>query len=313
MVTKAVTVIMPGKALAHRNNTAAANLVDAGLALIREQLSDDVVEHVVVAERCGVVLDDMHWLHRISDRDLPRKAEYVEKAKAYYRSALPCAARAAVAASFLRELRHPHVPITCGQATAMLHALFASMTGKLRQDEAAMAKLAGCVDIFSPASRALGRALDLWEPVPMHPVSLALAIKRLKASQTFEPSEVELREALGKVETESARLERAAREWLSRLRQTDALMFETDRDGWRAAHAGADSSATAQFGDADPDAFDAYSEAIQAMWEEKYGREQAAAALAELRTNTPALAACARPAAKRTKKLNMKPKTEERQ
>jgi hypothetical protein len=250
MVTKAVTV-MSSNALAHRrsasvpaehNITTAAALIDAGLAIIREQLSADVVEHVVVAERCGVVIDDVHWLHRIPAH---ASADYVEEAKAYYRAALPLAAHVGDARNFLRELRHPNEPISCGQATAMLHALFASMTGKLRQDEAAMAKLADCVDIFSPASRALGRALDLWEPVPMHRVSLALAIKRLKASKTFEPSEAELREALEKVEMECARLERAAYEWLSRLRQTDALMSETDHDGWLAAHAAADAATPA--------------------------------------------------------------------
>ena len=299
MVTTAVTVIS-GKALAHRSNTdvAAAELMGAGLALIREQLSGDVVEYVVVAERCGVALGDVQWLHRVrAQRGDTAPAEYVEGAKAYYRSALPRAADVADARNFLRELRKPRVPITCGPANAMLHALFGSMRGKRREDEAAMAKLAECVDIFSPASAALGRALDLWDAVPMHPVTLALAIKRLRASKTFEPSEAELREALDKVETESARLERHTWEWLRRLRQTDALMFETDRDGWLAAHAAADSNATAEMALGDNN--DTYSQAVQALWEQKYDREQE-------RTNTRALAACARPAAKRTKRLKAK-------
>jgi hypothetical protein len=47
---------------------------------------------------------------------------------------------------------------------------------KRRNDEAA-AKLMACVDIFSPASNALGSALGLWKPAPTHPVILAVAIK----------------------------------------------------------------------------------------------------------------------------------------
>jgi hypothetical protein len=296
MVTTKALTVMPGKALAHRRNTDAATIIDAGLGLIREQLGDHVVEHFVIAKRCGGALGDVQWLHRIGDHSWA-----VEGAKAYYRSGLPHAAHVAGAASFLRELRHPDAPITAGQATAMLHVLFASMTGKLRKDEAAMLKLTECAEIFSPSNNLLALALELWEPVSTHPVSLALAIKELKASKIFEPNEAELREALGKVETKNAELERDAREWLSRLRQTDALMFETDRDGWRAAHAAVDSEATAQMKSGSEE----YLAAVQAVWEEKYYREQ---------TNRPALAAaCDARAAKRTRKLNMKPKTEERQ
>ena len=206
---------MPGKAVAHRNNTDAAKIIDAGLALIRDNSATTSwsvsSSPNAAASSSTMCIGSTSATHATAD--------YVEAAKAYYRGALPCAARAAVAASFLRELRHPHEPITAGQATAMIYALFASMTGKLREDEAAMAKLAGCVDIFSPANNALALALELWEPVSTHPLSLVLAIKELKANKTFEPNEAELREALGKVETKSAGLERDAREWLIRLRR----------------------------------------------------------------------------------------------
>ena len=39
----------------------------------------------------------------------------------------------------------------------MLHVLFVSITGKRRDDEAAMTKLAACADIFDPSNNALGR------------------------------------------------------------------------------------------------------------------------------------------------------------
>jgi hypothetical protein len=308
MVTKALTV-MAGKALARRSNTDAATIIDAGLALMREQLSDNVVEHFVIAKRCAGAHGRVQWLDCIQNWNTPHLAEYVEKAKAYYRAVLPRALHVDHAADFLRELRHPGEPITAGQATAMLHVLFASVTGKLRKDEAAMLKLTECAEIFSPANNALAMALELWEPVSTHPVSLALAIKELKANKIFEPNEAELREALGKVETKNAELERDANEWLTRLRATDALMFKTDPDGWRAAHAAANNAEAEAFLVMLPDD-EAYQTAINALHEETfddYGdRRDAAEAPKQI-------AACDAKAAKRTKKLNTKPKTEEQQ
>ena len=52
MVTKDLTV-MPGKTLAARNAATPAKLMAAGLAVIREQLSDEVVQNFVVAGNCG--------------------------------------------------------------------------------------------------------------------------------------------------------------------------------------------------------------------------------------------------------------------
>ena len=257
MVTKSLTVIAPGKTLARRNTDTPVKLMDAGPALVREQLSDKVVQHFVVAESCADAYGDVQWLHRIVDWKSPHQGDYAEQAKAHYRSALPRAASADDAANFLYDLRHPYVPITRAQARAMLHVLFVSMaSGKRRQDEAAMAKLAECVDIFSPANNVLGRVLDLWEPVAMHPVTLALAIKRLRASKTFEPSEAELREALAKVEKESRRLERNIREWVRRLQATDEVMFKADPEDWRAAHVAADYEAiTCMSHESDDDAY----------------------------------------------------------
>jgi hypothetical protein len=263
VTNKSVAVIGAGsKAVGRRNNNSTpAKLMAAGLALTRDQLSDEVVQHFIAADDCSNTLGRWHWLSCIS---VTAPADEVERAKMYYRSALPRAVQADDAADFLGQLRDPYEPITRAQASAMLHALFASM-GKRRDDEAAMAKLSACADVFTPEANALGRALKLWAPVPMHPVTLALAIKQLRATKTFEPSEAELREALDKVAKESRRLERAADEWLQRLRATDAVMFKTDPDGWRGAHA--DNDAILVMSD---DGDDAYLEAIEAMWDEKF-------------------------------------------
>jgi hypothetical protein len=309
MVTKALTVIAPGKALARRSTgtalasrntgTAVAKVMAGGLALIREQLSDDIVQHFIAAAGCGEAHGDMSWLHRISNWHSPHQAEYAERAKSFYRSALQRVSHVASAEEFLKRLRRPFEPITYEQAKAMLHVLFVSMTGKPRIDEAAMVKLTECAEIFSPTNNALGEALRLWRPVPMHPVTLALAIKRLKASKTFEPSEEELRDALDKVAKECARLECDASEWVTRLQKTDALMFEADRDGWDAAHAAANNDGAEAFVVmwATNDDDGPYGDALNAL------RNQTFDEYGDRRDAVPAIAACDARTAKRTRKL----------
>ena len=80
-----------------------------------------------------------------------------------------------------------------------------------------------CVDIFSPASNALGPALGLWEAVPGHPVILAITIKQLMAEKTFEPAEAELREALAKVKQRLLAHEHYVNQWLNKVDRADRL------------------------------------------------------------------------------------------
>jgi hypothetical protein len=121
----------------------------------------------------------------------------------------------------------------------------------------------------------------------------------LRAIRTFEPSEPELREALDKVEQQTTRLRHDATEWLDKLQQTDLLMFKTDPDGWRAAHAAADNESIFVMRDDDGDD-PAYQVAINAIWQETwddYGSRR------DEIPEQQKIAACEAKPEKRTKKL----------
>jgi hypothetical protein len=135
-----------------------------------------------------------------------------------------------------------------------------------------------------------------------------LAIKQLQATQTFEPSEPELRAALDKALAKARGLERDANEWLKLLRRSDAFMFDNDRDAWRAAHAAVDANATGALmvdADASP-----YQQALNEVWEPKFYREnpeqleleRESEGRAALAADAPKQAACAKPPEKRTHK-----------
>jgi hypothetical protein len=284
--TKAITVTAPvaqhngsaRKALTQRKGGSLVpaqqpdKLAAAGFALMREQLSEEVAQHFVVAAECAS-LQCSRWLSLLGPQACP---EYIAEAKRFYRSALPRAARVERASDVLYELQYPPEPISHEQARAMLHFLFAS-TGKRRDEVAAMCKLSACVDIFSPTDQALGRALRLWQLVPQHPTVLALAIKHLRASKIFEPEESELREAMSKAIAEIRRLGRHVDDWVDQMRATDALTYETDLAGWRAAHKATDLDTVCVLlrrierdGSSTP-----YSKALSALFDEKEAAEWA--------------------------------------
>jgi hypothetical protein len=272
-----MTVIPLGKALSRRKgvNGISTKLAAAGLTLIHEQLSDENIQHFDLAALCGDQrANDLNWLSCVG---LHRDAAYVEGAKTFYRRALWKLGAAHGASIFLSGVRYPYEDdaITREHANAMLHFLFNSMGGKRHDKEVAMMKLAACSEIFSPASNTLGRALELWQPVPQHPVVLALAIKQLKASKVFEPEESELREALANVVGKVRKLERGVDQWIERMCDSDPMMFKIDRDGWQAAHAGTDADSVCvlcMYHDEHKCAAD-YRDALEVVWEEKFDRE----------------------------------------
>jgi hypothetical protein len=156
-----------------------------GLTLINKALDTDIVRAMVNADRFSKEVQRAGLVHLEEDQ-----------IKHLHRSWLPNVAHADEAYELLSGIVG-YSTLAQADASAMLQYLFGAM-GKRRNDEAA-AKLMACVDIFSPASNALGPALGLWESAPAHPVILAITIKQLMAAKTFEPAEAELREALGKV------------------------------------------------------------------------------------------------------------------
>jgi hypothetical protein len=96
----------------------------------------------------------------------------------------------------------------------------------------------------------------------------------MRANRIYEPVEAELRAALDKVARRCLRLEHRAREWLECLRASDLMMFETDREGWLAAHAAASCDATAEMLlPGDDNANSEHQQALEAMLEQKQERE----------------------------------------
>jgi hypothetical protein len=206
--------------------------------LISAQLSPNVVQAMVDAERFRI---DAQRDDGLGGRDyLGRLCEphprYLDRAKPFLGTWLPNIVRAVEARKLLFDVAcMPTRSISPAHANAMLHFLFGAM-GKRRNDEAA-AKLFACCDVFSPASNALGEALGLWKPAPTHPVIVALAIKQLLAAKTFEPAEVELREALAKVHQRLQMLQVWTDRWIDKLNHADRTVFTFDRSAWDAAYA----------------------------------------------------------------------------
>jgi hypothetical protein len=231
-MTKVVT-LSPGRALAHPK--AKKPTASAGLTLINEVLDVDTVQAMVDADR---------FARQVQEAELC----YLElkDAKTLHRTWIPNVMRAVGADVVLSELTssNPRTELTQAEASSMLQYLFGAM-GKRRNDEAA-AKLLACVDIFSPASNALGPALGLWKAAPKHPAILAIAIKQLMAEKTFEPAEAELREALDKLKQQLSVRKGWLWRWQEKLDEIDARVFKDDRPAWDAVYANVSSSVLAE-------------------------------------------------------------------
>jgi hypothetical protein len=291
-MTSNITVIPPGGALARPKK---AKPAAASLQLINAELSPAVVQALVDADRFRLEVQRENRSGLVSIRNYlgqryaPQQG-LLDPAKAFLRAWLPDIERAREASRVLFDIAcMPMRSVSPADATAMLQFLFGAM-GKRRNEEAA-AKLAACADIFSPASNALGSALRLWKPVPRHPVVLAIAVKQLMASKTFEPAEAELREALGKVHQRLQNLQSWTDRWLEKLDYADNTVFTFDRPAWEAAYADLDNKIAVAMRDCvgDEDDDTARWQALEDLIQGKRALEQ------------PRRAACATKPAKRTR------------
>ena len=288
-----LTILPASGALARATNNK-PNLVTVGLTLINEIFNADVMQALSDAKRLS---------------EEARKAPSIDIGKAWLDDArrlharwLNAAPRANAAFRLWFDVDLESPPISLAEASAMLRFLFAAK-GRKRGDEA-MAKLAACIDIFTPASNALAEAMGLWKPVPRHPLVLALAIKALMAKRLHEPEECELREELATVKERLDKRAARVSGWQQTLKHADQTVFALDRAAWDAAYATVDSAVVSVMLDDDDNSATPRCAALEALHKQKVAQEEAAA-LAE-QTDRPALAACARPAAKRTRKLKQR-------
>jgi hypothetical protein len=299
-----VTIMPPGGALTRA--TSKPNPATVGLTLINGIFNADVMQALSDAKRFS---EEAWQAPRLCYHNGGIGEAWLEAARPLHARWLNAAPRAAAAERLLLDIHFELSPISQAEASAMLRFLFAAK-GRKRGDEAA-AKLAACINMFTPTSNALAEVMGLWKPVPRHPLVLALAIQALMAKRLHEPEECELREELATVKQRLDKRGSRVGEWQQTLGYADETVFAFDRPAWDAAYATADSAVVlAMLDDIAPSPRCAV---LKALHEQKVAQEEeAAAALAE--HDRPALAAaCDAKAAKRTKKLNTKPKTEEQQ
>jgi hypothetical protein len=303
MVTKSADmVVLPPNAVALPKKKSASPAL-AGLAMINKLLTAELVEATVRADRFRNQVQTEGHVYPLDHSPM-------------HRSWLPHIVEAVEARDVIQDLTFPRFELSQADASAMLHYLFGAM-GKRRNDEAA-AKLMACIDIFSPASNALGSALGLWESAPTHPVILAIAIKQLMAAKTFEPAETELREALATVNQRMKMLSFWVGEWLKRLDDADERVFRENEPAWRETYANVTSKVPLWMAeqcelagegpceDTDENGNPEFSpsprwQALNALWETKHEAEQAAERAAESKAR---IAACEMKPAKRTRKMS---------
>jgi hypothetical protein len=290
-------------------STVNENTALAGLMLIKEVLDKKMVATITRADHFSAHMqhDSMPFLGE--RREI--RAGFLDRAKPLHSGYLREFPVAMVVDERLSRIISPppSAHLTEDEATAMLAFLFGA-TGKRFNGEI-LIKLMSCASVFSDRSIALGSALSLWEPVPRHPVILALAIESLKAEQIYEPQEPELRAALTKLYERFSWRAWWVEQWISLFERADEIVFTFDRPAWDAAYAELDSRAPqamlAQLKNIDEDGCDEDDlpfvpptprwQALQKLYQNKRAAEE----------NKPALAAaCAQPSPKRTKKLKLK-------
>src|SRR5262249_9542162 len=154
-----------------------------GFALIGQALDDDVVQAIADAGRFRALVWENCAESYVGEDQRELRVGFLDRAKQLHRDCLRMVARADAINEMLRDLLHPRVPISHGEASAMIAHMLGAM-GKRRSDDVT-AKILALADMFNPATNALGEALGLWKPVPTSAAILALAIKTILAKQTF--------------------------------------------------------------------------------------------------------------------------------
>jgi hypothetical protein len=231
MVSKALVEITGGKALAKPAPPKTA------LAVINETLSN-VADALAVADRCqSEGINGQNNLGQHAHNFEP--ARYLAPAKRLLNKMLPIYARAQEASSVLGRVAAGTSDHKITQATAvtMLSALFGALNKKKVEGDDHAGLLLVCADLFSPINRTIGKASGLWKPVSREPVVLALAIKRLLATQVFTPSPSELRETMEFVRRRLEVIAWWTWECLCHIELADEIVFEADRAAWDAVYA----------------------------------------------------------------------------
>jgi hypothetical protein len=225
----------------HGKGVARVSPAKGGLALMRKTVTG-LAQPLMVAEHCQRLANSGDYLGEGES-----ESRFVEPAKVTHARLLRHAVEISAANDALWEvmLCDPSDEIGYEHAIAMLSVLFGAL-GKKKSDagdgNAAMLLMA-TADAFDPVSSVIGSASGLWNSVSKHPVVLALAIKHMLATQVFQPSPAEVRQAMTFVRQRIGVLQHWTSTALAHLDRADETLFRFDYAAWTAAYANADSSA----------------------------------------------------------------------
>jgi hypothetical protein len=192
----------------------------SGLAVI----TDTIAQHAstfAVAHQCA------EW-----KAALPQVRD-VESARIVRATLLPNfqlieAARRALADMTSRE---PTAPVTESLALKLLGSLY-GVLGKRNSDaHDAAALLQASAEMFSESDAALTKVINV-EPLPRHPVVLALGVKKLIATKVFAPAPTEVRKAMIEVRDRIRLLQFDLPALLKMARQAEQIIFRKVRDEW---------------------------------------------------------------------------------
>jgi hypothetical protein len=202
----------------------------ATLTLIRATL-DGFAEPMRVAKNCFLELNG----HILANDRRMSSHQLLANAKNNQQRMLPSAALVRTTLIALRPIMNPDlfgIRISYATAVQMLPALGTLIAAK-REEKTAL--LESCAEMFAPGMDAIGQATGLWQRVSKHPVILALALQKLLNVKVFA-SQAELRTAMLDAEKKIKSLFSAAESWMNLLCDSDHILFERDRAGWRLAY-----------------------------------------------------------------------------
>ena len=166
---------------------------------------------------------------------------YLDYQKAKRELLMPRTRAVVTACQDLQELYYSSEGIDGALAVKILSVLYGAMVKVKNSDDNLPTLLREAAARFDPTRDAVGVALNMWEPVPRHPVVVILGAEELKANKVFSPAASEVAEAARKAYKKLGHRLKNMLRWVERLIEADLRLFHDERDEWRKAYQDVDS------------------------------------------------------------------------
>jgi hypothetical protein len=127
--------------------------------------------------------------------------------------------------------QRPDHPVTEALALKLLGSLYGALGKRNSDAHDAAALLQASAEMFSESDATLAKVINV-EPLPRHPVVLALGVKRLVATKVFAPAPAEVRKAVLEVRDRIRLLQFDVPPLLKMTRDAERLVFNQDRNAW---------------------------------------------------------------------------------